>query len=258
MILGISGLAGSGKDTAAGFLRTDFKFVPIALADPLKRMAKDAFDFTDEQLWGPSQFRNAPDKRYPREHTWSHTAEVVVLGERVVPTCACCGAKRETSAHREGNDLTYEDVTPPCYLTPRFALQKLGTEFGRACYPNVWVEKTLKTARALLFGGEPFKYTPSQGLRSLMGVPEIPELHLGVAIPDVRFRNEITGIRAGGGKVIRVVRPGAGLAGAAGLHPSEKEQAEIPDEEFDGVIVNDGTLLDLQEKVSMLYRSLSV
>ena len=64
MIIGLIGLAGSGKDTAADFL-VDKGFVKMAWADPIKRFAMEIFDFSEEQLWGPSEKRSEPDKRYP-------------------------------------------------------------------------------------------------------------------------------------------------------------------------------------------------
>ena len=64
-IIAISGLAGSGKDTVANILLQDDVYVKVSLADPLKRVAKELWNFSNEQLWGPSEFRNAPDERYP-------------------------------------------------------------------------------------------------------------------------------------------------------------------------------------------------
>lgn len=72
-ILGISGYAytdekaismGAGKDTVARFI-ADSGFIQIALADPIKRLAMELWDFSEEQLWGPSELRNEPDRRYP-------------------------------------------------------------------------------------------------------------------------------------------------------------------------------------------------
>lgn len=62
-IICFSGMAGSGKDTIADLLVSK-NYLKIALADPLKRMAHCAFDFTIDQLWGPSNFRNEIDPRY--------------------------------------------------------------------------------------------------------------------------------------------------------------------------------------------------
>lgn len=209
MIVGLSGLAGSGKDQSAAFLVEDFGFVKISLADPLKQIARRVYDFSDEQLWGPSQFRNGEDRRYPRA---------------------------------DGS-----------FLTPREALQKLGTEWGRSCYENTWAEMGVRTAQALLSSPH-YRYTQKEGLQEIEADPKLDLVPAGVAIPDVRFKNEIAAIKAAGGKVVRIVRPGAGLGGSAGLHPSEVEQASIPDSEFDYVIQNDGTLEELRMKVHRIVR----
>jgi hypothetical protein len=75
-------------------------------------------------------------------------------------------------------------------------------------------------------------------------------------LPDVRFSNEIAGIRRAGGKVIRVIREGAGLTGVAGLHASEAEQASIPDSALDAVLDNNGTLEELRAKVGLMLTHL--
>jgi hypothetical protein len=103
----------------------------------------------------------------------------------------------------------------------------LGTDWGRQCDPNTWVDLCIRIASEL--------------------IRERPIT--GVVIPDVRFRNEMHAIRAADGVIIRVQRPGAGLTGEQSLHPSETEQAEIPDSAFDAVLMNDGTLDDLRRLV---------
>jgi hypothetical protein len=109
-------------------------------------------------------------------------------------------------------------------LTPRHALQTLGTNWGRKLYQNVWVDLGIRRAKE------------AGGL---------------IVFSDCRFLNEARAIREAGGQVWRVVRPGAGLSGAAGLHPSEMEQ-ESPsmDQLVTTVIVNSGSLEDLRAQVS--------
>lgn len=63
---------------------------------------------------------------------------------------------------------------------------------------------------------------------------------------DVRFPNEADAIRDRGGFLLKVTRPGAGLAGAAGLHSSE---TALQDYAFDWVIDNSGELRDLKREV---------
>lgn len=220
MILGISGLAGSGKDTFAKFLAEDHEFTVLSLADPLKRICREVFAFTDDQLWGPSEKRNQPDPRYPRQK------------------CAGCQTCAFTCDHYY-------------HLTPRYALQQLGTEWGRDCYPNIWVEYAMRTAATLLRDPDDGFVPHYNRWRGLTFQPLGPySLSKGVVIPDVRFRNEIEGIRAAGGKVVRIRREQSGLAGDAAMHASEREQAEIPDSEFDLVVQNDGTLEELRAKAA--------
>jgi hypothetical protein len=215
MIIGISGQAGSGKDTCADFIVEDYQYVKISLADPLKRICQDVFDFSDKQLWGPSQYRNEPDKRYPRGFI-----------EKI-----------------------------PQYLTCRYALQQLGTDWGRDCYDNIWIDYAIRTANIIekaYIAKAPVYYNQQMGLVQ-ESCAEVC-FYRGVVIPDVRFRNEIDAIHKANGKVFRVVRPGAGLEGEAAAHKSEAEMRDMPDSLFDEVIQNDGTLDDLETKISNLMR----
>ncbi len=183
MIVGLAGVAGSGKSTVAKFLVQHHCFEEVCLADPMKRFCKEMFGWDDDRLWGPSSLRNAIDPARKRQ-----------------------------------------DGT---YLTARHALQQLGTEWGRACYEDVWVDRAIQSA------GERLRFYKSDG----------------VCIPDIRFRNERDAIWKAGGKVWRIVRPGAGLVGAAGSHVSENELTdEMP---YDRVIDNKGgSLEDLRALVA--------
>ena len=118
-------------------------------------------------------------------------------------------------------------------LTPRKALQTLGTEWGRAMHPDIWaragVAMAVEVAEGRGFGDSP------------------PPC---VAIPDTRFKNEATAVQAAGGEVWLIVRPGVG----GGTHASELEvQSGAFAALVDRVIVNDGTLIDLQVKVLQAY-----
>lgn len=231
MLIGISGVAGAGKDTCADFLVRKENFVKVSLADPIKRAARDIFAFSEEQLWGPSAMRNASDERYPRYHTM---VDVDGFGYR----CACCGR-------------CLVDGAPPreqCLLTPRYALQQFGTEYGRHCYAPIWIEYTLRVAKKLS-EEDGWSYTPAGGPKH-----EWVPGRSHVVVPDVRFKNEVDVFKLSGAKLIRIARPGAGLGGGAGAHASEIQQQEIPDVAFDAVIVNDGTLEELEEKVVQFVR----
>lgn len=231
MIVGICGLAGSGKDTAADFLtRHNPRFVKVAFADPLKRIALDVYKFSDEQLWGPSENRNKPDERYPRpNHVWK---KLEVGGW----SCLCCGCSIGL------NEKFEVPNGPQCFLTPRYALQQLGSEWGRDCFPDTWVKYALDVHERLQT--ESYMYHFRRGLSSVTfvdnGRPEDPprkSLKRDVVISDVRFLNEVQAIVAAGGRVYRVLR-GQGLGGAAGQHRSELEMNQIPMSLFTEVIDN--------------------
>lgn len=50
-VIGITGLAGSGKSTVARILE-NYGYTRYAFADPLKKSVQAIFGFSDEQLWG--------------------------------------------------------------------------------------------------------------------------------------------------------------------------------------------------------------
>lgn len=226
MLIGIAGPAGSGKDTTADFLVKNHGFVKVAFADVLKRACREFFAFSDEQLWGPSERRNEPDLRYHRGQGF-------------------------------GQNEFGDQVASP-YLTPRHALQQLGTEFGRACYPNVWVDYALRIAKHLL-ETETLMYTANEGLVSRIEQTSMGEWHrddepapglpAGVVISDVRFLNEIHAIREAGGKVIRINRA-TSLSGVALQHRSEQEQLGVEDSAFDFILDNTGSLEQLEKTAS--------
>lgn len=77
MIISLTGNTGVGKDTMADYMVAKYDFVKISMADPMKRIAKEMYNFSDEQLWGPSEARNQPDKRYRQPNGTYLTARVV-------------------------------------------------------------------------------------------------------------------------------------------------------------------------------------
>lgn len=261
MLVGISGLlitedgtpvgtAGAGKDTFADLLVSIAGYTKVSFADPLKRIARDVYRFTDEQLWGPSAMRNQLDTRYPRHHTWVDDPPVKSSDS---VSCICCGAQGrnmsvlEEALFRAPRATTWEKDDPQCYLTPRYVLQLLGTEFGRHCYNDTWVQYAASVSQDLL--QNPYaRYNVKRGVyvetTSYLGSATV-----AVAIPDVRFRNEVEGLRSRGAKLVRIKRVSPGLANASGMHPSERESTLIPDSAFDVVIDNNGTIEELAVKV---------
>lgn len=274
MIVGICGVAGSGKDASADFLVKDHAFCKVAFADPLKRICQDVFSFTDAQLWGPSACRNAPDLRWERgAHQYRAAARRDFDKGREIATCLVL-----EDQPWQDNDLVLSffesaiNYATEGWLTPRHALQQLGTEWGRSCSPETWVRYAFNVHDKLQ-GGD-CMYDAMTGLRSVSYVGDLVKAKTDIIISDVRFKNEIDAIHAVGGKVVRVARkerPKAPLLSgpvfeaipvsleeliantsflsslnkAAASHVSETEQQALPSDLFDHHLVNGGNDLAL-------------
>lgn len=103
----------------------------------------------------------------------------------------------------------------------RALLQRMGTEVGRNVLGgDVWVN-------ALMDSLDPAK---------------------DYVITDMRFPNEWAAVRKASGSTVRIERPGVGPVND---HPSE---VSLDGFSFDYVIVNNGTLDDLREKVEVLFQ----
>ena len=77
--------------------------------------------------------------------------------------------------------------------------------------------------------------------------PVLLDLPSKLVITDVRFQNDAIAITRAGGLVIWIERPGVE---AVNQHVSEHDLAEW---NFDGAIINDGTLADLANKVGTVF-----
>lgn len=115
--------------------------------------------------------------------------------------------------------------TPSALLggkTPRYAMQTLGTEWGRnLIHSDLWTDAAMEQVRGHM------------------------DMGVSVAVDDVRFPNEVESIRAAGGKVIRITR--AGVGPKPGGHVSEP--IDLP---FDLEIFNDLSITDLREHLNEL------
>lgn len=168
-IIGIVGLAGSGKSTLEDLIRCRHDFAVETLAAPLKMFCASVFGFDSLSLYGPSEYRNAIDPR------WGFSA--------------------------------------------RRALQFIGTEVARGLHPDVWV-------------------------RSLISRIELRGLKRYV-VSDVRFQNEIDALKAVGGKIVMIRRPGV----EQGEHASERAD-ELTGIDF--VLNNDSTVEALAERADAI------
>lgn len=108
--------------------------------------------------------------------------------------------------------------------TPRYAMQTLGTEWGRNLIePDLWVRTAMAEIGRLRRAGR-----------------------LAVVVDDCRFQNEAAAIRAAGGLIWRVVRDEG--AETAAPHASEREWSLV---EPDLTLCNRGTRDELERAVGL-------
>lgn len=109
----------------------------------------------------------------------------------------------------------------------RKTLQRFGTEAVRNIFPDAWVtclERKL---------GRYEKVFPTYGM----------------VVSDIRFLNEAEMLHRRGYKIVRIFRPGEDFQ--SNLHSSETELDNL---EMDSLIVNNGSLEQLQKKADKLYK----
>lgn len=244
----ICGEAGSGKDTVSMMLADYLHGVCVAQADPMKRFAHEIFRFTPNQLWGPSEMRNAPDTHFA---STGYRAEVLKRFEDVFTDLWLHDVFPQASetqrrmAYRKLSEWVadmIESAHKDGYLTPRKVLQTLGTEWGRNFSQDMWVDYALRVADKVLSGGHNYS--------ALDGLQEEPNM-IGagcVIITDGRFTNELLKVKLLGGVALRVLDGSncckINLAEKAGVigHRSEVEQRSIPRRFFDIEFVNNKSL----------------
>lgn len=241
-IVALAGVAGSGKGEAARILREEFSFTEICLADPGKRHCMELFDFSKDQLWGPSESRNKPDTRYPRQHGPIVRVTLEADPSKVVFACRCCGREFEytgTDTNVCGEYLVQsQENIPKCFLTPRYALQTLCGDWARGCYTDINAYRCIRTAKALATDVN-IGYAHHTGLTtSSTGGRQ------GVVISDVRMPNELEMIKAEKGKVILITGRDSSISGAQAQHVSEVPFDNGKD--FYAVFKNKGTLEEFQ------------
>lgn len=116
----------------------------------------------------------------------------------------------------------------------RWVVQGMGWDEAKNVYPEVRkFLQDLGLGARLVFGDD---FWVNQ---TLTGVKKTDK----IVVSDVRFHSEVDAVHAHGGKLIRIDRPGHSAHG----HVSETALAGF--DGWDAVIVNDGTVQDLEAKV---------
>jgi hypothetical protein len=250
-IILLCGKAGSGKDSLAAAVTKAFgngkSILSISQADPMKRLAKAAFGFTDEQLWGPSEARNAVDRVFSTETNYLTLSKAWRIAhgttmdsrawiKEVLPGLGEADIARAEEALKKWCDgLFYDHYDTDKNvaikgLSPRTVLQTLGTEWGRAFSASMWNDAAIAMAKKLLGGG--YDYDKTKGAVARAGA------RCGaVIISDGRFLNEIIGVKSAGGVVVKVENPDQDAG--VNNHISETELDTVPAYLYDYVVVND-------------------
>lgn len=271
----ISGFSGTGKDEVAGVLTSKYKAIQTGLADPAKRHMADIYGFSEEQLFGPSHFRNHGDIRYPKSNNQLKKSK---YNHNNVPYGLIGELKPESEYYslpgRHKDDCPYfinengqreyliEAGDPEFWLSPREALQKY-CELMNNLYLSTWSLNGIKTHKKLSVGN---KFINNLWVRfrtytKMDGVIELNNsIHLTLGVDhnitcfaDFRHIHEIIDANKFDDEsdstvvLIRVKRPSVPTPPYD--HRSEIEQTKIPDEAFDFILNNDGTLEDLKNNV---------
>ena len=214
MIIGFAGKAAAGKTTAARHLADllDGNAQIIPMAQVLREEVEDFLEKSGAGQFVPLLYGNQDDK------------------VRVFPV----ETARAVSACPQWNHFIDEntDIQGPAgnltAVTVRRLLQWWGTEYRRNQDPEYWT-------RAWAARVEQY---------------DLERTH--ILVDDVRFTNELQTLKAKGGLIVKIERPGFN---GAGNHSSETSLDHYNG--WDHVIVNDGTLSGFLRKIEQLNNELT-
>lgn len=241
MIVGISGKIGSGKDTVGAIWQYLSAFESRGeedsyVGDTLQKGFIQGFDYYDVSNWEIRKFAGKV-KRIASMLTGIPILQFEKEEVKNSPLGPEWMVRRTPNllAGPKGADAHYDYFYSP--LTVREVLQKLGTDCMRdQLHPNVWVN-------ALFADYKPIKQCYVEHGSQIVREYVYPDW----LITDVRFPNEAKAIKDRGGLLIRVERPGT----SSGDHPSETSLDSY--QYWDYLIINDGSIQDLVEKVKTIY-----
>jgi hypothetical protein len=214
MILGFAGKAATGKTTAAKHM--------APLLDKECRIVPMAMVLRDEV----EAFLRAigADASVPLVYGCQDDKVRVFYVDEQRALAQCPKWEQFIAEHREIQDCPGQTA-----VTVRRLLQWWGTEYRRSQDSDYW--------------------TKAWGRK----IEQFDLQNVHVLIDDVRFMNELNVIRAHGGLIVKIERPGFD---GANNHASETSLDEYRD--WDRIILNDGTLDEFKRKVEELARTLRI
>lgn len=207
-IIALAGYAGTGKDTVADLLVMHFGFTKLAFADALRAEVREAFGIDMSILTDPVLKNMATAALAMRR------APLGFLGA----VALSLGNEGRTPSGR------ISDAWLDAPRTPRQVLQLWGTEYRRRQSANYWASPVV----------ERIKFGRRDGRTRFV-------------ITDCRFDNEADAVRALGGRIWQVKRPGInGATTAEGAHQSATDGSQFKP---DVVLNNSHDMRHLQQLV---------
>lgn len=185
-LIGLTGQAGCGKDTAAGFLRDVMAFRQISLAEPIRRGIVAMFGIPYEYL--------------------------------------------------TDRDLKEKPLDQLCGKSPRYAMQTLGTEWGRN---QICLDVWLKVAQ--------------RDIDFQRKLADAGNYHIGgVVVSDIRFPGEVKWLKEQGGTLWLIDRPNNPNA----INTGHESETPIDAASIDKTIINDGDVDDLCNSIAEMLESM--
>lgn len=190
--------------------------------------------FTGTAGSGKTTAMNWVLRNHPTANRMSFAGPLKAMTRELIRTALPKGWEHGASSYIDDPVLKETPIPFLGNLTAREIMQTLGTEWGRnTLHPDFWIGiAAAKLERQL---GSTFKKSDRVPIK--------------VVFDDARFENEAAMIRAYGGVVIKIERPDVTKPAAIASHASEALAAFTADI----VLVNDGTVADLEAKVAELF-----
>lgn len=210
------GRKSSGKDTLGGELAS-LGWSTSALADPLKDLCGRWFHIPDTVLRGPSSAREAPVTERQLRDGWQRARdEVEALRELFLAPMWTTGVLMSGLRVQVLNMA--DEARRGLPITARTVLQRVGTDWGRALDPDVWVRAALNRWEAQAqWEGQPRR----------------------LVLTDGRFRNEALAAKARGA-MVAFLEPGDRVPCPPVRHASEPQLADIGADTVDFVVDTSG------------------
>ena len=209
MIIGLAGLAGSGKDTVAMELVNNYGFQRLAFADNLKLICMWAFGLNEKECHNPE----IKERKFVNQILLNekHIEKVINFATNV----------NKFEINQSQKNKMYGNLGKQVvFSTPRQVLQFVGTELLRDSVDDLYHVKVVK---------------------QLIDMRKIEH----VVITDARFPNERNEIKSWGGLTVLIDRGQKENKKGIQGHASENSL----EGEYDYVFKNDGKISDIPSKV---------